>query len=128
MDKNETFKMTYSAQQHKEVEEIRSKYIDQPKDKMDRLRELDEGVTKKPLAVALTIGIIGTLILGLGMSFIMSDFGKILGNLAFPIGMATGILGIIALICAYPLYKKVLKKEREKITPEILKLTDELMK
>lgn len=128
MDKNETFKMTYSAQQHKEVEEIRSKYIDHPKDKMDRLRELDEGVTKKPLAIALTIGIIGTLILGLGMSFIMSDFGKILENLAFPIGMATGILGIIALICAYPLYKKVLKKEREKITPEILKLTDELMK
>lgn len=128
MNNNETFKMTYSAQQHKEIEEIRNKYMEQPKDKMDRLRELDEGVTKKSLAIALTIGIIGTLILGLGMSFIMSDFGKILGNLAFPIGMATGILGIIALAFAYPLYKKVLKKEREKITPEILRLTDELMK
>lgn len=128
MNNNETFKMTYSAQQHKEVEEIRNKYMEQPKDKMDRLRELDESVTKKPLAIALTIGIIGTLILGLGMSFIMSDFGKILGNLAFPIGMATGVVGIILLVCAYPLYKKILKKERKKITPEILRLTDELMK
>lgn len=128
MNNNETFKMTYSAQQHKEVEEIRNKYMEQPKDKMDRLRELDESVTKKPLAIALTIGIIGTLILGLGMSFIMSDFGKLLGSLAFPIGMATGIVGIILLACAYPLYKKILKKERKKITPEILRLTDELMK
>lgn len=128
MNNNETFKMTYSAQQHKEVEEIRNKYMEQPKDKMDRLRELDESVTKKPLAIALTIGIIGTLILGLGMSFIMSDFGKLLGNLAFPIGMATGVVGIILLACAYPLYKKILKKERKKITPEILRLTDELMK
>lgn len=128
MDKNETFKMTYSAQQYKEVEEIRNKYINQPHNKMERLRELDKNVTKKPRAVAITTGIIGTLISGLGMSLIMSDFGKILESHAFPIGIITGIIGIITLACAYPLYKKVLRKEREKITPEIIKLTDELMK
>lgn len=122
------FKMTYSAKQRDEVNQIRQKYIPREQDKMERLRTLDSGVEKKATTVAIVIGVIGTLILGLGMSLAMSDFGAILGQAAFVVGVVIGVVGIATLGCAYPVYNSTLKKEREKIAPEILKLTDELMK
>ena len=44
------------------------------------------------------------------------------------IGICVGIIGIVLVSLAYPVYNRTLKKEREKIAPEILRLTDELMK
>lgn len=127
-ENKETFKMTYSARQQKEIETIRQKYDTPQEDKMEQLRSLDRHVTQKATTVSLVVGIIGTLIMGSGMSLIMSDFGTALGSLALPVGIVTGILGIAMLACAYPLYSQTLKKEREKAAPEILRLTDELMK
>ena len=129
----ETFNYTYSAKQQEEIKAIRKKYSapEEKEDKMAQLRRLDHGVTQKAQAVSLVFGVIGALILGFGMSLMMSDFGEILGShseLVFPVGIATGILGIILVCCAYPLYNHIIKKEREKIAPEILRLTDELMK
>lgn len=123
----ETFKMTYSSAQQEEIRSIRKKYAPAKEDKMAQLRALDAGVTKKATVISITVGVIGTLILGLGMSLTMSDFGRLLGQLAMPVGIAVGGVGIGILICAYPLYHQTLKKEREKIAPEILRLTDELM-
>lgn len=128
MNKNETFKMTYSAKEQDEINQIRKKYLPQETDRMAQLRALDSGVTKKASAVSIIVGVIGTLIMGLGMSLIMSDFGQIFGYAAFPIGIAVGMAGILLLICAYPLYNRTLKKEREKIAPEILRLSEELLK
>lgn len=128
MKHQETFKMTYSAKQQEEIQAIRNKYVPQEENKMDRLRALDAGVTQKATVLSMTLGIVGTLILGIGMSLIMSDFGKLLGSLAMPVGIGTGALGIAVLACAYPVYRHKVKKEREKIAPEILRLTDELMK
>lgn len=128
MENKDTFKMTYSAPQQEEVNQIRQKYAPKEPDKMEQLRALDASVEKKATAVSIAVGVIGTLILGIGMSLAMSDFGAILGSAAFIVGIIIGIVGIAVLGCAYPLYNRTLKKEREKIAPEILKLTDELMK
>lgn len=127
MDKHETFEMTYSARQQEEVKEIRKKYLPQEPDKMQRLRELDASVSRKAVTVSLTVGILGSLILGFGMSLVMSEFGLLFGSLALPLGIVTGVLGLGILSTAYPLYLRTLKKQREKVAPEILKLTDELM-
>ena len=69
--------------------------------------------------------------MGTGMSLVMTDLGEIFGayqNAALYIGILVGIVGIVLVGCAYPVYNRVLKKERERIAPEILQLTEELMK
>lgn len=129
----ETFHYTYSAKEQEEIKRIRKKYAapEEKEDKMAQLRRLDAGVYSKATAASLILGIIGALILGFGMSLMMSEFGEILGShqeLVFPIGITTGIVGIVLVCCAYTIYNRTLKKEREKIAPEILRLTDELMK
>ena len=128
MEHNDSFKMTYSAQQQEEIQSIRQKYVPKEESKMDRLRALDARVTKKATMASIIVGVLGALILGCGMSFIMSDFGRALGAAAFPVGIAAGVLGIALAALAYPAYQRTLKKEREKIAPQIIQLTDELMK
>lgn len=133
MESNEKFNYTYSAKEQDEIKKIRERYApkDTKVDKMEQLRRLDASVTKKATTVSLVVGIIGALILGTGMSFIMTDFGEILGSLstlAMPIGIALGIVGLAFVALAYPLYNRIAAKERERIAPEIIKLTDELMK
>ena len=128
MEDKESFKMTYSAQQQEEIQAIRQKYVPQAESKMDRLRALDARVTKKAAMVSILAGVIGAMILGCGMSLIMSDFGAALGAAALPVGIALGVIGMVPVALAYPLYHRTLKKEREKIGPTILRLTDELMK
>lgn len=124
----ETFKMTYSAQEQDEIRTIREKYVPRAENKMEQLRALDASVGKRATAVSITVGTVGTLIMGAGMSLAMSEFGQTLGVAAFPVGVAVGVLGIAILLCAYPLYRRTLRKERERVAPEILRLTDELMK
>ena len=128
MQHNDSFKMTYSAQQQEEIQSIRQKYVPKEEDKMDKLRALDARVTQKATMVSIVVGVIGALILGAGMSLIMSDFGKVLGVAAFPVGIVAGALGIALVALAYPMYHRTLKKEREKIAPQIIQLTDELLK
>ena len=127
----QSFKYTYSAKEQEEIRRIRQKYQEQEEDGISRLRKLDAKVSQKATMVSLVLGIVGTLVMGTGMSFIMTDLGALLG-LTGILGMVTGViiglLGIIMVVLAYPVYNKVLKKEREKIAPEILRLTEELMK
>lgn len=129
----ETFNYTYSAKEQEEIKAIRKKYAVQEKteDKMEQLRRLDAAVTQKATSVSLVFGVIGALILGMGMSLVMTDIGKIiglLGGMAMLIGILIGIIGIVLVSVAYPIYNSIIKKEREKIAPEIIRLTDELMK
>ena len=96
---------------------------------MAQLRRLDASVYSKASAAALVVGIVGALIMGIGMSLVMTDIGAVLGTvLAMVIGIGIGVIGIVLVCLAYPIYNRTLKKEREKIAPEILRLTDELMK
>ena len=128
MDNNENFSFTYSAQQQKEVEDIRKKYLPREEDKMEQLRKLHAIPTQKAQAASLAVGIIGALIMGTGMSLAMTDIGAALGSLAMVLGIVVGIVGMVLVALAYPLYNRVLKKQREKIAPEILRLSDELLK
>ena len=98
---------------------------------MAQLRRLDASVTQKATTVALAFGIIGALIMGMGMSLAMTNVGEILGltgQMAMFIGIIIGIVGIILVCVAYPVYNRIVKKERERIAPEIIRLSDELMK
>ena len=42
------------------------------------------------------------------------------------ISIIIGVIGIVIIALAYPLYERITKKERKKIAPLILKLADEL--
>lgn len=131
MENKESFNYTYSAKEQEEIKAIRKKYAvqEQTEDKMAQLRRLDAAVTQKATSVSLVFGIIGALIMGMGMSLIMTEIGAFLGTvLAMVVGIGLGVIGIILVCLAYPLYNRTLKKEREKIAPEILRITDELMK
>ena len=124
-EKRETFTYTYSATQQEEIKRIREKYAPptQEEDKMERLRKLDRDVTKPGLIAALIVGIVSTLIMGLGMCCTM-----VWGENLFVPGIVIGVIGIIGICAAYPLYIRVTKKQRAKLAPEIMRLTDELMK
>ena len=124
---NHSFEYTYSAQQQQEIERIRQKYLPKEESKMDQLRKLHGIPTQKAQSVSLAVGIIGALIMGTGMSLAMTDLASALGSLAMVIGIVVGVVGMVLVALAYPLYNRVLTREREKIAPEILKLTDELM-
>ena len=128
MENNENFSFTYSAEQQKEVEAIRKKYIPKEEDKMEQLRRLHAIPTHKAQAASLVVGIIGALIMGTGMSLAMTNIGAAFGSLAMVIGIAVGVVGMVLVAQAYPLYNRVLRKQREKIAPEILRLSDELLK
>ncbi|MBQ4528144.1 MAG: hypothetical protein II998_08730 [Clostridia bacterium] len=133
MEKKEIFNYTYSAKEQDEIKAIRKKYTvaEQADDKMAQLRRLDAAVTHKAMSISIALGVIGALILGSGMSLTMTDIGKIIGltgKMDMLIGILIGIVGIVLVCTAYPVYNRIIRKEREKIAPEIIKLTDELIK
>lgn len=119
----EGFQYSYSAKQQEEIKRIRSKYEAPQEDKMAYLRRLDESAGKKGTILSIVLGVIGTLILGVGMCCVL-----VWQNTWFIPGIVIGIVGLAVLSLAYPVYLQVTKKEREKIAPEILRLTDELLK
>lgn len=125
MDNN--FEYSYSAESHREVEEIRRKYITDENDsyesKLSQLKDLDRSASRKGMIVSIAIGIVSTLLLGLGMSCIM-----VWNDSLFILGIVLGVLGLIGICAAYPLCQHITKKERKRIAPMILKLSDELEK
>ena len=124
MEENkETFHYTYSAKQQEEIKNIRKKYLPPEEDKMEQLRRLDRQATQKGTTASLIVGIIGALIMGIGMCCCMVWAGA-----WFIPGLVIGVIGIVLVCCAYPLYVRVTEQERKKVAPEILRLTDELLK
>jgi len=128
MDDNKTFNYTYSAEQQEEIKRIRKKYAAPAEDKMEQLRKLDRQATQNAQAWSIALGVIGALILGTGMSIAMTDLSGFFGGTAMFIGIPVGLIGIVLVALAYPVHNRILKKERQRIAPEILRLTDELLK
>lgn len=120
---NKTFEYTYSAKQQEEIEIIRRKYMPKEEDKMQLLRKLDKDVTKPGTIWSIVIGVIGCLVLGIGMCCTM-----VWADSFFALGIVLGIIGMIIMGMAYPNYIKITKKQREKLAPQILALTEELSK
>lgn len=130
MSDNNRFEYKYSAKEQAELKRIREKYTapTETENKMERLRKLDTGVTQKAQIVSLAFGIIGILVLGFGMSICMTELGEFFGNVAMPIGIIIGVIGGALASLAYPMYNITLNREKKKVAPEIIRLTDELMK
>ena len=121
MAEKEVFEYTYSAPQQSEVQKIREKYLPREATKLDQLRALDAGVTRRGTAVSLIHGVLYALVLGLGMSCCMVWAGKL-----FLPGIVIGCIGLAGVAATYPIYNHIVKQDREKIAPEILRLTEEL--
>ena len=122
---NNKFSYSYAApteRERQEVESLRKEYLAEKKetDKMTRLRMLDGKVKNPPQIMALTLGIVGTLIFGGGMAMILEAGQPIWGTLV-------SLIGIVPLAFAYPVYKKILKKQKEKYRAEILQLSEEIL-
>lgn len=126
-----SFRYVYSAKEQDEIKRIRQKYQAEEEDGISKLRKMDAKVTQKATVVSLVLGIWGALVMGAGMSLIMTELGSMVGLTGITgtiVGTIIGLIGIILVALAYPVHNKVLKKEREKIAPEILRLTETLMK
>lgn len=128
MENNHSFEYNYSAAQKQEVEAIRKKYLPKEEDKMEQLRRLHYSATQKAQAASIALGVIGTLIFGLGLSLCLTELSGFLGGTAMFVGIPVGLVGLVLLALAYPVYNTVLRREREKIAPEILRLTEDLLK
>ena len=120
---NATFQYTYSARDQEELKRIRNKYVPKDENKMDQLRRLDARVTQKATMNAIIVGVIGALILGIGMCCCM-----VWSDSVFVFGIVIGVIGLMVAALAYPVYMRTLKKEKERVAPEILRLADALMK
>lgn len=133
-ENNRHFAYTYSAKEQAEIKKIRARYETPQRtevDKIERLRRLDASVTSKATMSSLITGFIGAMLLGFGMSLFMTDLSDLLhlnAVLAILLGLLTGMVGIALVALAYPIYLRVTKRERDRVAPEILKLTDELLK
>lgn len=118
------FDYSYSAKQQEEIEAIRRKYLPaEPVEEsaMERLRRLDASVTNKGMCASLICGILGCLVFGLGMSC------ALVWDMLVPAAIL-GVVGAIGIALAYPVYLRVTRKQRERVAPEILRLTEELKK
>ena len=121
MNNTNTFEYSYSADRAKEVEAIRRKYEEPSEDKFEQLKALDRQAGRRGQILSLAIGIIGTLILGTGMSMVM------VGQVSYFIpGVIVGIVGALALSSAYPIYKTVTKKDRDKVAGQVLALVKQI--
>lgn len=118
-----SFQYSYSAKQQDEVEAIKRKYMPKQEDKLEQLRKLDKSAETPGTVIGLIVGIIGTLIMGTGMSCVM-----VWAESLFVVGIVVGLIGIAMIALAYPAYKMITKKQREKIAPMILALSEELLK
>ena len=118
-----TFSYQYSAKRNKEVEAIRKRYMPYEESKLDILRQLDCRVQNAGLIESLCLGIIGALAFGIGICFFLEIFAG-----ATWIAALFMMIGMFLMIPAYPIRKRISKRKKEELTPEILRLSEEIMK
>lgn len=123
MENSKVFTYQYSAKQNKEVERIREKYLPKEESKIEVLRKLDFKAQSAGQIQGLSIGIIGALVFGIGMCFGLDVFTG-----ADWLTFLFCIIGVIVMIPAYPVYRYISKKVKAELTPEILRLSDEIMR
>lgn len=125
MNDSDKFSYTYSApteEERREIEDIRSAYAPatESEDKLTKIRALNERATRPARIAALTLGIGGILLFGLGMSMTLA-WELIAG------GIVVAVIGMLATIVANPVRRVLLKLGKQKYGAEILRLTDELL-
>lgn len=111
------------------VQKIRTQYTEKENTELDALKALDSKVKKPCNVFAYIFGSIGAIVMGSGMSLVMTDVGETLGIAgSMPLGIAVGIAGLLMAVVNYPIYKKMLGSRRKKYADEIIKLSDKIMK
>ena len=127
--KKADFEYTYIAptiEERKEIESIKNSYetkeVPESQSKLSRLRSLDMKVKNTPGLISLTFGIIGILVFGFGLSIVLE-----IKTIPFFVGIIFLVIGMVIMITAYPLHKAVFKNLKKKYSPEILKLSEELL-
>ena len=120
---NTTFNYTYSAARNKEVESIRRKYMPEEESKLEILKNLDMRAQTAGAIESLSFGIVGALVFGVGMCFFLDVFAG-----AAWLEFFFMIIGTLIMIPAYPIYKRISNKTKAKLIPEILRLSEEIMK
>lgn len=110
------------------VQKIRTQYTEKEHTQLDALKELDAKVKRPANVFAYIFGSIGAVIMGSGMSLIMTDIGSTIGmeNTMTP-GIVIGIAGMLMAIFNYPMYKKILTSRRKKYADQIMTLSDNIM-
>lgn len=121
MEQQNAFSYTYSAPENQEILSIRSKYLPRAESKLEELKRLDKQVQSSGVVEALSIGVAGCLIFGLGMCLAMEVIGS-----AMWLGILLGVIGAGAMLLAYPVNRRLFAKAKRAYAPRILELTDEL--
>lgn len=103
------------------AERIRAQYAEREHTALDELRALDAEVKRLPRVLAFTTGGIGSLVMGTGMSLVMTEIGLILP------GILIGVAGMLAVLAAYPLYKAIFSSQKKKYGTRILALTETII-
>lgn len=121
-EQNEKYSYTYNASQNSEIDKIVEKYREKTPTETaaEQIKKLDGAVEKKASAAAIIIGIIGALLLGVGMCCTTVWQGL------FVLGIIVGVIGMIVLACAYPVYSAIAARKRKKIAASILELSESL--
>lgn len=112
------------------VQKIRTQYMekDSTQKELDLLRELDAEVKRPANVFGYVFGSIGAVIMGAGMSLVMTDIGTQLGiGNSMPLGITVGIIGMLTAIINYPIYKAILTSRKEKYAGRILELSEKIM-
>ncbi len=122
MENNNKFTYHYSSKQQEQVKQIRDKYLTKEDSKIERLNKLDQSVTTKARIIAISFGTISSLFFGLGLYMTID-----LADSMFIQGIVIGVIGLIGTGVTFPLFNRILRKERQKIAAEILRLSDEIM-
>ena len=110
------------------AQKIRAQYMEKTPSELDALRELDAKVKRPANAFAYTFGSISAIIMGAGMSLVMTDIGAAIGiTSALVPGIAIGVVGLGMALLTYPMYKGILNSRKKKYGAEILSLSDKIM-
>ena len=110
------------------VQKIRTQYTEKEHTNLDALRELDAKVKRPANVFAYIFGTISAIIMGCGMSLVMTDIGSTIGMTDTMVpGIIIGIVGMLMAIINYPIYKGILGSRRKKYADQIMKLRDKIM-
>jgi hypothetical protein len=110
------------------AQKIRTQYMEKQSTELDALRELDARVKRPANVFAYVFGSIGAIVMGAGMSLVMTDIGATIGmeSTMLP-GIVIGIVGMVMALVNYPIYKGILGSRKKKYGAKILALSDKIM-
>ena len=111
------------------VEKIRSQYTQERHTELDALKALDARVKRPAKVFGFTWGTVGAMVMGAGMSLVMTEIGAVLGlEETLVTGIAVGVAGMVMALTTWPIYQKILTSRKKKFAEQIMELSERIMK